>query len=215
MLGALAALSAAFTMPTVDFTARRLILVHASPSTAIDDVAAHVSDVHGDDVRFLMTSSSPEALELASKIETLVSSKIVGRLSISQSDALNALQDGETAEDCATRSLQTRDYVLRGTMPGAASVLISHEDPIQFLLARAANLEAEMEVIRGTLPESAVSVLDFGDGTFPDVRAAPARPRAVACAAACVMMTVIRLTLLHLHHSRSCTGRRGRDANGA
>ena len=79
-----------------------------------------------------------------------------------------AQQDGETAEDCAGRALDARDYVLRGTLPGAASVLILHEDCLQLILARAADLEAEPQIVSGgTLPECAVCVLDYTDGTYP------------------------------------------------
>jgi len=52
---------------------------------------------------------------------------------------------------------------------GAASIIISHEDVMQFILARAADLKSEMSITRGTLPDCTVSVLDFGFGSFPDV----------------------------------------------
>jgi broad specificity phosphatase PhoE len=164
-----AAMVVAFTMPPVDYSARRLILVRAGSSPYADALVAHIADTHGDDVRFMLTSSDSDAIELANEIDAVVSPKMVGRLSISQTDVLRGQQDGETAEECAERAIQAREYALRGTMEGAASIIISHEDVMQFILARAADLKSEMSITRGTLPDCTVSVLDFGFGSFPDV----------------------------------------------
>ena len=168
MLSAAALLSVAFTMPLVDLSARRLILVTPGPTKP---VAAHVVENHVDDIRFLLTSSDELAVKLADVIEQQVTPKIIGRLTTSQSDSLKALADGEEYKDCAERSLQARDYVLRGTLPGAASVIVADEDVVQFILARAKQLKGELSITRGSLPAGTVCVLDFDDACFPDVRA--------------------------------------------
>lgn len=158
-------------MPLVALDASRLILVKSSvAANAAAAVCNHIVETHGDDIRYAMCSSSEDALGLMDTIVDVLQKKRFGTLPTARSAALQAVERSESGGDAAFRALEARDYVLRGTQDGAASLIIAHESVIDILLARAANLEAEMDVLPcgdGTDDVPVVSVLDFGVGSFP------------------------------------------------
>lgn len=162
-------------MPPIDFSARRLICVNSAADAVA--TAEHIAATHGTDVRFVMTSPSEPALAITQQLTDAIQPLVLGKLATSQSDMLRELEELETVDDFADRTLMTRDYLLRGTRPGTASVLVSHGTVLQLLLARADDIssscEAAFESFRSAAPpEAAVCVLDYGDGSFPEVVAA-------------------------------------------
>ena len=57
-----------------------------------------------------------------------------------------------------------RDFVIRGTRDGSASVIVSDERGLHEILAEALGSEEA-----ACVPDSSVSVLDFGPGSWPAV----------------------------------------------
>lgn len=161
--------SAAFTMPFVDLNLRRLILVRTpAAASAVSEIAAHVIQTHGDEVRYMMADDSEVAIETLDRLFDGIQPKTVGRLATSSSTGLRAMDSTGSISDAAFRSLEARDYILRGTLDGRASLLIAHESVIKIILMRAADLECDVEDLSLSVdPVADVSVLDFGVGSYP------------------------------------------------
>ena len=158
------------SMPPVELDARRLILVRAPLAADAPAVAAHVAATHKADVRYMMAASEECCVGLLDLLLGAMQPDKLGALATSQSTALLAIdaQAGETLDDAGWRALETRDYVLRGTADGSASLLVGDESIIELLLLRAADLEADFDALpRGLESVPAVSVLDFGSASFP------------------------------------------------
>ena len=148
-------------MPPVELDARRLILVRSPSAADVPLIAAHVSRFHKDDVRYMMAASMPECVTVLDRMVELMQPDRLGPLATSQSTALLGVGE-EPLDDAGWRIMETRDYVLRGTADGSASVLVGDESIIELLLLRAADLEADFdELPRGKDSVPAVSVLDF------------------------------------------------------
>ena len=162
-LMALSLHAAGFTMPSVDFDTRRLILVHASAPAA---TIAHVAAEHCDDLRYVMTSSETEAINLADAIAVVVEPKRIGKLPISKTPGLREASDDESVDEVAERVLEVRDFVLSGTAFGYASLLVARQPVLQLLLAHGLGVEPS-KACGVELPTDAVCVIDFGPGTFP------------------------------------------------
>ena len=163
MLALVALQAAGFTMPSVDFDTRRLILVHASAPAA---TIAHVAAEHCDDLRYVMTSSEAEAIDLADAIAVVVEPQRIGKLPISKTAGLREASEDENADALAERVLEVRDFVLSGTAFGYASLLVARQPVLQLILAH--GLGIEPSEARGVeLPTDAVCVIDFGPGSFP------------------------------------------------
>jgi len=155
--------TAGFTMPSVDFDTRRLILVHASAPAA---TLAHVAAEHTDDLRYVMTSSEADAIDLADAIAVVVEPQRIGKLPISKTAGLREAAEGESANDVSVRVIEVRDFVLSGTAFGYASLLVARQPVLQLLLAAGLGV-APSEAGGVELPTDAVCVIDFGLGTFP------------------------------------------------
>lgn len=152
----------------IEWDARRLILVRQPAAVDAAAVVAHVSDTHGDDIRYMMTADSEDAKRLLQSLAESVQPKTLGRLATSQSKSLLEVAPDELVDDAYSRAVDTRDYILRGTLEGGCSVIIAHESIVELLLLRAADLESAAEdFVRGVVSVPAVSVLDFGPGSFP------------------------------------------------
>ena len=163
MLALLGLHAAGFTMPSVDFDTRRLILVHANAPAA---TLAHVAAEHTDDLRYVMTSSEADAIEQADAIAVVVEPYRIGRLPISKTAALREASEGEDADEVSERVIQCRDFVLSGTAFGYASLLVARHPVLQLLLAAGLGV-APSDAAGVELPTDAVCVIDFGPGTFP------------------------------------------------
>jgi hypothetical protein len=166
-LAILPMLALSFTMPLCELDARRLVLVRTPESTSsAAEIARHVSATHGDSVRYMMSASSEEAVGLLNMLVEAIQPLTLGMLATSQSTALDSAPSTEAVDDTESRALETRDYVLRGTLDGGTSVLISHESVIELLLLRAADPDSGGA---GPLVEGVpdVAVLDFGAGAYP------------------------------------------------
>lgn len=84
---------------------------------------------------------------------------------------------GEGMADLRDRVLAARDYVLRGTRPGSASVMVSHMWVTRVLLADALGAP---DVLQIDVPTASVSVVDYPDGSWPSSAAhTPAEARLV------------------------------------
>jgi len=82
---------------------------------------------------------------------------------------------GEGMADLRDRVLAARDYVLRGTRPGSASVIVSHMWVTRILLADALGVSNVLEI---DVPTASVSIVDYTHGSWPiSVADTPAQPR--------------------------------------
>ena len=118
---AAAASKPAGSVPLLDLEARRLILV--APADAEEASAAganHVVTHHGDEVRYLITSPTPAGLRQSELISEGMQPLVVGGLGIERSTFLSLGKSEAEMED----ALAIRDFVLRGTRPGSASVIV-------------------------------------------------------------------------------------------
>ena len=155
-------------MPLVELDARRLILVRVPALKTAAAVLEHIVETHGDDVKYMMAASSDDCVDFLDSLVAGIQAKHVRRVSTAQSMALREIEPTESAEDACSRAIETRDYILRGTLDGAASLLITHESIIELILLRASELEPDFESFRGGAESvPAVSVLDFGVGSYP------------------------------------------------
>ena len=156
-------------MPPCNLDARRLVLVKA-PSAASDGAAVcqHIVEQHGDDVRYMMSVGTDEGIHLLDMLVADIQPKTLGMLATSQSAALQGIAADESLEDAEYRALETRDYVLRGTLDGGTSVMILHESIMELLLLRAVDRESSVDLLprdQDDVPDC--GVLDFGLGTYP------------------------------------------------
>ena len=71
---------------------------------------------------------------------------------------------GEGIGDMRERVLVARDYVLSGTRPGCASVIVSHMWVTRLILAEALGISNVLEL---DVPTASVSVIDYKDGSWP------------------------------------------------
>lgn len=164
-----------FNMPVIEADARRLILVRPS-AHSMAAVCAHVVETHARDIKYLMAAASADAIELLDIMQPALESKKLGKVPTAQSGALRGIEQNESVDDAAARALEARDYVLRGTADGTASLIVSHESIIELILLRASDLDCEPDqLLRGVEHVPDVSVLDFGACTFPAV-VATSRP---------------------------------------
>jgi broad specificity phosphatase PhoE len=75
---------------------------------------------------------------------------------------------GEGMADLRDRVLAARDYVLRGTRPGSASVVVSHMWVTRILLADALGAS---DVLQIDVPTASISVVDYPEGSWPSAAA--------------------------------------------
>jgi|OM-RGC.v1.016580671 hypothetical protein len=155
--------TAVMALPVVSLEARRLILLRPPQPEAQAEAsaaAAHVVLAHSDEIRYVMSSPTPSALKLAEEIAVGMRPLVVGGLAVETSRMLAA--DDDRDEGTALQNvLDVRDFVIRGTRPGQASVIISERAGL--LLADAlSSSDGAISVADGS-----VSVLDFGEGTWP------------------------------------------------
>lgn len=173
-------------MPLLDLEARRLILV--APADAEEASAAganHVVTHHGDEVRYLITSPTPAGLRQSELISEGMQPLVVGGLGIERSTFLSLGKSEAEMED----ALAIRDFVLRGTRPGSASVIVGDGHALSAILtdalcrhvtAPAASVSGCRSTCalpspsarpflthRGSPPRAQVSVLDFDTGSWP------------------------------------------------
>ena len=157
------------TMPPVELYARRLILVRAPGASDAAVLSTHIEKQHGADVRYIMASSAESAIGLMDTLVDLINPNKLGVLKTAQSEALREIEASESVDDAGWRVLEARDYILRGTADGAASLIISHPNIIELMLLRASeDLETDVDEFKlGVTSVPAVSVLDFGPGSLP------------------------------------------------
>ena len=158
-----------FTMPPTDFDLRRLVLVRTPSASDVGAVCAHVTETHGADVRYMMAESTADGIGLLDLLVESIQPKTLGALATSQTTALCGREHAEALGEAGSRAVQTRDYVLGGTVDGGTSLLVAHESIIELLLMRAADLETDFDSLQNSDHSSipAVSVLDFGPGAYP------------------------------------------------
>lgn len=167
-LALLIAVQSAACYPTCQLDSRRLILVRAPAACDAAAVCSHIVATHGDDIKYAMGSTSEDALNLLDMTVEAIQKRRIAKLATSKSSALQEVDHSEPIDDAAFRALEARDYMLRGTMDGAASLLISHESLIELILCRANDVESDIEDLpRGVTRVPTISVLDFGVGSYP------------------------------------------------
>lgn len=149
-------------LPELGFGTRRLLLVRRGGGAA--EAAARrmilTQSDEGDDVRLVLSSPDAEDLLTAEGITTALSPSIVGGIAVQTAAMLSETPAGD---DFTTmeRALAMRDYALRGTSAGSASVIVGHESVLgQIICAAKGGPPPE-------LPAASVSVLDFDDGSWP------------------------------------------------
>lgn len=82
---------------------------------------------------------------------------------------------GEGMADLRDRVLTARDYVLRGTRPGTASIIVSHMWVTRVMLADAMGVD---NVLKIDVPTASISIVDYPEGSWPiSVADTPAMPR--------------------------------------
>lgn len=153
-------------VPEIELSARRLILV--LPDRDPDDeaglsssTAAHVAELYGSDIRYLMASPTDAALRQAESISAAMRTLIIGGLAVETSRLLAVDADEPTAMEDA---LTARDQVLRGTRPGSASVIVGDEGALGQILSAALGSSEAVQV-----PPASVTVLDFDEGSWPAI----------------------------------------------
>ena len=165
MMWAAVAAVAAFTPPQpAAIGARRLILIGDGADRAA--AAAHVRRFFGDEVRFV--ASAPDSIDAACAVRDACASLVVGGLTISRSDGLRDVEEGEDAEEALERALLMRDFALRGTKPSQASVVCTGMALARLILERAGCADDDLDAAEKLLGGScSISVLDYEDGTWP------------------------------------------------
>ena len=83
--------------------------------------------------------------------------------------------NGEGMGDMRERVLCARDYVLSGTRPGSASVVVSHMWVTRIILAEALAMKNVLEL---DVPTASISIIDYPMGSWP-ISAADANSPAV------------------------------------
>eukprot|EP00908_Phaeocystis_cordata_P009827 Transcript_20633.p3 GENE.Transcript_20633~~Transcript_20633.p3 ORF type:complete len:178 (-),score=41.77 Transcript_20633:69-602(-) len=110
----------------------------------------------GDEVRYLITSPTPAGLRQSELISEGMQPLVVGGLGIERSTFLSLGKSEAEMED----ALAIRDFVLRGTRPGSASVIVGDGHALSAILTDALCRHV-------TAPAASVSVLDFDTGSWP------------------------------------------------
>ena len=145
-------------VPAVHHSARRLILLRPAATVAATETADALAEHFGADVRFVLASPTPASLGGAEHLAARLSPTVIGGLGVETSQGLA----GEAA--AREEALAVRDFVIRGTRDGSASVIVSDERGLHEILAEALGSEEA-----ACVPDSSVSVLDFGPGSWPAV----------------------------------------------
>lgn len=81
-----------------------------------------------------------------------------------ESDYGREVADGESIAEVRDRAISVRDYVLRGTRSGSASVIVSHLWILRLIIAAALGEDDPLQV---EVPEASVTVIDYQDSTWP------------------------------------------------
>lgn len=127
-------------------------------------------------------STEPAAVRDAEAVAASLAPLVVGGVAVETADLLRGRDEAEDEELYIERVLSMRDFVLRGTKAGYASVVLLGEGSLRAIIGDALALGAESaEGIErdDALPAASLSVLDFGDGSWPAIVAEA--PPAVRC----------------------------------